>query len=60
MRDKEDLIEIRSNLSRRYSIGKAMSLSVKGVKQGMEILGEAVLRKALRLGMCMGPGPKVK
>jgi len=39
-------------------MGKAMGLSIKGVKQGIEISGGAVRRKALRLGMCMG-GPKV-
>jgi len=37
-----------------------MGLSVKGMKQGMEILGGAVLKKFLRLGMCMGPSPKMK
>jgi len=37
-----------------------MGLSVKEVKQGTEILGGVVLRKSLRVGICMGPGPKVK
>ncbi|EFN61458.1 hypothetical protein EAG_06046 [Camponotus floridanus] len=35
-----------------------MGLSVKGVKQGVEIAEGAKRRKALRVGMCMGPGPK--
>ncbi|EFN61872.1 hypothetical protein EAG_03054 [Camponotus floridanus] len=36
-----------------------MGLSVKGVKQEMEIAEGPVRRKALRVGMCMRSGPKV-
>jgi len=57
MRDKEDLIKIRRIPFSEVFYGKGYGVIGKGGETGNGNIGR---RKALRLGMCMGPGPKVK